>query len=108
VHGVQRHARVIEPLRKRPDCRLIVVVEVRSRGEELDAVEAVRRDVDEVFPVEPLLVKEMRGHAKAQVAHTGILTPQFTWVQDPTASRVRWNWPQEDGSLSGWISTQVN
>ena len=70
VDAVQRQPRVVEPLAERANGRLVVIVEVRSRGKQLDAVQAVRRDLDEVLAVEALVVKEVRGHAKTQGAHT--------------------------------------
>ena len=70
VHRVERQARVVEPLGQRAHGDAVVVVEVRPRGEHLDALEAVRRNLDQVLAVEPLVVVQVRRNAKARGAHS--------------------------------------
>ena len=53
--------------------RAVVIVEVRARGEHLDGLEAMRRDLDQVLPVEALGVEQVRGDAEGR-AQTPILT----------------------------------
>ena len=55
----QRQPRVVEPFGELLDRGRIPVVEVRSQREQLDGVEAVRSDVDEVLPIEPVRVEQV-------------------------------------------------
>jgi len=73
MKGIEFEACLFEPLRERPDGDAVVIVEMRSRGEYLDTLETVRRDIDQMFAIEALVVKEMRGYAKAVAAHGRIL-----------------------------------
>src|SRR5687768_5079266 len=59
VHRMQVQARIGQPLGELKPCSLVVIVEVRPGGEELDRLESVRGDVDQVIPRELMFVKEM-------------------------------------------------
>jgi hypothetical protein len=41
---------------------LVVIIEMGTRREDLDGLESVRRDLDQVIPVEPDAVIEMCGN----------------------------------------------
>ena len=60
VHAVQLEAGFGEPLLQVGDRRRVVVVEVRPRREQLDALEPVRRDLEQVLAAQPLAVVEVR------------------------------------------------
>ena len=69
VNRVEHQACVLQPLRQRSNGDAVVIVEVRARREHLDALKAVGSDLDQVFAIEPLVVKEMRGDAEPRAAH---------------------------------------
>ena len=66
---LQLEARVGEPLLQIRDRRRVVVVEVRPRREDLDALEAVRRDLEQVIAAQALSVVEVRGDAELPFGH---------------------------------------
>ena len=65
----QRQPRVVEPLGELLDRGRIPVVEVRAQREQLDRVEAVRGDVDEVLPIEPVRVEQVSRDRKGRPGH---------------------------------------
>ena len=66
--------RLGEPLLQVGDDRRVVVVEVRPRGEHLDGLEPVRRDLEHVVARQSLVAVEMRRHAELSL---GPREPQF-------------------------------
>ena len=59
----------LEPAGQRLDGTVVVIVEMRSRGEQLDGVEALASDLDDVLAREPLVMEQMGGHAEALLSH---------------------------------------
>src|SRR4029453_1344203 len=60
VHAAQHQSRLEEPLTQLSDCRVVVIVEMASRCEELDRLEAERRNFSEMIATEPLVVVQVR------------------------------------------------
>ena len=60
----------------------VVVIEVGPRGEHLDAVEAVRGDLDQVVAVEPLVVEQVRRTPKRRLltGSSSARMPQTTYL----------------------------
>ena len=73
VHRVQREPCVGQPVGQPRNRLVVVIVEVRPRGEHLHGLETVRRDMHEVVAAQPGFVKEVRGNAVAGVRQTTIL-----------------------------------
>ena len=74
VRRRNRYARQIEaclgePLLKIGHDRGIVKVQMRARREKLDRLEAVRRNLNQMLPREPLCVKQSRRDTKAAILH---------------------------------------
>ena len=64
---MQLETRLRQPLLQIGDGRRIVIIEVRPRREDLDGLETVRRDLGQVVPAQPLIVKEVRGNAEPHI-----------------------------------------
>jgi hypothetical protein len=69
---MQRQARVFQPLCQGPNRGSVVVIKVRPSGEDFNAIEAMSGDLEEVVPIELLIVIQVCGEAKARV-HREIL-----------------------------------
>ncbi len=69
VDGVQRESRLLQPFLQSARGGLDVIVEVAARREHFDAVESVRRDLQQVIPREALAVIEMRGDPELPFCH---------------------------------------
>jgi hypothetical protein len=70
VHRVERQARVRQPLRESIYGGCIVVVEMAPRRKHLDRIEAMGRNVDEMFAREPRLVKQVRRDPETALSQT--------------------------------------
>jgi hypothetical protein len=73
VNRIQHQACIFKPFRQRSHRDAVVVVEVGSSGEHFDTLESMSRDVDEMVAIEFLIVKKVRGNAKARAAHGQLL-----------------------------------
>ena len=62
-----------QPFGESADHVFVVVVEMRTGGEQLDRVESVRRYMHEVLPRQPRLVKQVRRYAKTMIRQITIL-----------------------------------
>ena len=69
VDAAQLEAGLGQPLLQVGDRRRVVVVEVRARGEDLDQLETVRRDLQQVIPGQSLIVEEVRRHPVLPFSH---------------------------------------
>ena len=70
VHRVERQARVRQPLRELLDGRVVVIVEMGTRREDLNRVESVRCDVDQVLARQTRLVEQMRRDPETALSQT--------------------------------------
>ena len=78
MQRVQLQARVGKPFGEPPDCRFIVVIEMRAGGAQLNRLKPVSRDMDKMLARQPRLVKQVGGYAKTVVWQTTILqAPDF-------------------------------
>jgi hypothetical protein len=77
MDAVQREARLRQPLLQVGYRRLAVIVEVGSRSEKLDRVEAVSRDFEEMLTAQSLAVVEVCRHPKLSFDHF------LTWGSAP-------------------------
>ena len=64
VDGMQIEPCLGQPVPQRANRRLVVVVEVASRGEHLDGLEAMCGDLEEMGLLQPLFVIQVSGDAK--------------------------------------------
>ena len=64
VNAMKLEARIRQPRLEVGDGGGVVVIEVRAGGEQLDRFEAIRRDLQQMLPAEPLTVIETRRDAK--------------------------------------------
>ena len=69
VNALQQQARFGQPLLQVGDRRRVVIVEMRPRREHLDQLEAMRRDLQQVIPGQPLAVVEVRRHPVLTFSH---------------------------------------
>ena len=81
---MQLDARVAQPLAEIGNGSWIVVVEMRSGGEELQQLEVVGRHIDDVVAGEAPVVEEMSRDTESAVRHVTILT-----IDAVGAGRVR-------------------
>jgi hypothetical protein len=82
MDAVQREARIREPLLQVGHRRLAVIVEVGSRSEELDRVEAVGSDFEKMLTAQSLTVIEVCRHPKLSFDHF------LTWGSAPHPGSV--------------------
>lgn len=68
MDAAQHQSRLDEPLTQLSDCRVVVIIEMASRCEELDRLKAERRNFSEMIATKPLVVVQVRTDTET---HTG-------------------------------------
>ena len=69
VHALQLQARFGQPLLQVGDCRRIVIIEMRPRGEHLHPLEPMGCNLEEMIARQPLTVVEVRRYPEASLEH---------------------------------------
>ena len=75
---MERQSRLLQPLAQLGNRRRVVVVEVAARGEHLDRLEPVRRNLRQVIAAQALGVKEVRRNTKTHDGELLIVPPRPT------------------------------
>ena len=73
VQRMELQAGVRQPVRQPADCLFVVVIEMRTCGEQFDRVESVRGNAHEVLSRESRVVKQVGRYAETVVSQTTIL-----------------------------------
>ena len=73
MHRVKRQAQFGQPFGELRGCARVVVIEMRTRREDLDCIEAVAGNIGELFAAQPVFVKEVCGDAEAVIRQPLIL-----------------------------------